>query len=102
MLTFITHTEAPPKEVRVNFGVFAGRNVTAAEIDELAHALLPELGQVTIVAEDRHDISETSEISLHQVRIGLEDDADAEHVARLVGEWAEACIADRHAEVAEL
>jgi len=102
MLTFVTHTEAPPKEVRVNFGVFAGRNVTPAEIDDLAQQLLPELGEVTIVSEDRHDVSETSEIALHQLRVELPDDADAEHVAGLVEHWAESCIAERHVEVAEL
>ena len=31
----------PALEVRVNFGIFAGREVTAAEIDELARVLLP-------------------------------------------------------------
>ena len=102
MLTFVTHTHAPPKEVRVNFGVFAGRNVTPAEIDDLARLLLPELGEVTIVSEDRHDVSESSEIALHQLRVELPDGADAQHVAGLVEQWAESCIAERHVEVAEL
>jgi hypothetical protein len=31
--------EEPGFEVRVNFGVFAGRHATPAEIDELAAAL---------------------------------------------------------------
>ena len=43
-------------EVRVNFGVFAGRRATPAEIDELAKALLPKVGEVAIVAEERHEI----------------------------------------------
>ena len=31
-------------EIRVNFGVFAGREATSAEIDDLADSLLPEIG----------------------------------------------------------
>ena len=34
--------------------VFAGRAVTPAEIDELAKLLIPEFGQVSITAEERH------------------------------------------------
>ena len=62
--------EPPGLEVRVNFGVFAGRAATAAEIDDLAQGLLSKVGEVSIVAEDRHEIGEESEASLHQVRIG--------------------------------
>ena len=55
MLTVVTHNEGSP-ELRINFGVFAGRSATPAEIDELARLLLPELGDVTIVAEDRREL----------------------------------------------
>ncbi len=102
MLTFVTKTGTPPREVRVNFGVFAGRSVTAAEIDDLAHALLPELERVTIVAEERHEVSAQSETSLHQVRIEVEDDTDIDRVAGLAEIWAQSCIAERHAEIAEV
>jgi hypothetical protein len=102
VLTFVTTTETPPFEVRVNFGVYAGRSVTPAEIDDLARRLLPEIGEVTIVSEDRHDVSERSETSLHQVRIELPDGADTDRIVGLVEQWAEACIAERHADVAEV
>ena len=46
MLTVVTHNEGSP-ELRINFGVFAGRSATPAEIDALARVLLPELGDVT-------------------------------------------------------
>jgi hypothetical protein len=101
--------EPPGLEVRVNFGIFAGRAATAAEIDDLAQALLPKVGEVAIVAEDRHEIGEESEAALHQVRIevDLTDMPDDEHEAdvlagRLVEAaetWARACVADRHVEV---
>jgi hypothetical protein len=90
-----------PNEVRVNFGVFAGRHVTAAEIEDLAQALVPDFGQVTIVAEERHELSGQSSMSVHQVRIELPDDADPDRVVVLAEHWAETCIGHRHAEINE-
>ena len=37
---------------------------------------------------------------MHQIRIEL-DGAEAETPLRLAEEWAEACIAERHAEITE-
>ena len=65
----VREADPPGIEVRVNFGVFAGRAATPAEIDELAAALLPKVGDVSIVAEQRHDIGPETEASLNQVRI---------------------------------
>jgi hypothetical protein len=103
--------EPPGLEVRVNFGIFAGRPATAAEIDELAQALLTKVGEVSIVAEDRHEIGEDSEASLHQVRIDVdpeyvpEDEHEADVLAGRIVEaaesWARDCVAERHAEVSE-
>jgi hypothetical protein len=97
-------------EVRVNFGIFAGRDVTNAEIDELAELLLPEVPQVSIVAEERHAIDREVEVSVHQVRIEIADEAvpaetDAARlgarVVALAERWADSCISDRHAEISE-
>src|SRR5438105_14654049 len=69
-LAFVVERPDPPGiEVRVNFGVFAGRAATPAEIDELAAALLPKVGEVSIVAEQRHEIGPEAEASLNQVQI---------------------------------
>ena len=105
----VREVEAPGVEVRVNFGVFAGRRATPAEIDELAKALLPKVGSVSIVAEERHEIGEGSEASLNQVRIEVSPEhlPDDEHeldelCGRLVEaaeHWAHACIAERRAEI---
>src|SRR5204862_5751013 len=55
-LAFVVREIEPPGvEVRVNFGVFAGRAPTPAEIDELAKSLVPKVGEVSIVAEERHE-----------------------------------------------
>jgi hypothetical protein len=112
LIAFPTTPEPAPLEIRVNFGIFAGRAATPAEIDDLARELIPEVGEVSIVAEERHEIGEEAEASLHQVRIEvaeehlppLQDGVDRLRM-RLVSaaeRWAHACIADRHAEVAEL
>ncbi len=108
----VREVEQSGVEVRVNFGVFAGRGATPAEIDELAKALLPKVGEVAIVAEERHEIGEDSEASVSQVRIEVAPDQlpDDEHeldvlCGRLVEAseaWARSCIAERHTEVSEL
>jgi hypothetical protein len=104
--------EPPGLEVRVNFGMFAGRKATPAEIDALAQALLPKVGEVSIVSEERHEIAESSEASLHQVRIEVdpsyipenEHDADvlAGRIVEAAESWARDCVADRHVDVSEL
>jgi len=104
--------ERPKVEIRVNFGIFAGREATPAEIDELADALLLEVRDVSIVAEQRHEIGDGTEAAVHQVRIEVADedlpwadtdrDAIADRLVDAAGRWAKACIADRHADVSEL
>jgi hypothetical protein len=103
--------EPPGLEIRVNFGIFAGRPATAAEIDELAQSLLTKVGEISIVAEDRHEIGEDSGASLHQVRIDVdpeyipEDEHEADVLAGRIVEaaesWARDCVADRRAEISE-
>ena len=56
----------------MNFGVFAGRAATPAEIDRLAEWLLDEVGEVSIVSEERHEIDTHGEAVIHQVRIEVE------------------------------
>jgi hypothetical protein len=107
----VRDVEPPGVEVRVNFGVFAGRGATPAEIDELAAALLPKVGDVSIVAEERHEIGEDAEALLNQVRIEVSPDHvpnDERELDILCGRlveaaesWARGCIAERHAEVSE-
>ncbi|SRR6266536_3121559 len=103
--------ESPGLEVRVNFGMFAGREATAAEIQELGAALLPEIGNAEITAEKHFEIGPNSEADVHQVRIQVpqkalpaDDFLIGELAGRLVGiadRWARGCIAERHAEVSE-
>jgi hypothetical protein len=110
MMAFAVHRHDPPGiEVRVNFGVFAGRDATSAEIDRLAEWLLDEVGEVSIISEERHEIDAHGEASVHQVRIevGPEvlDGEPLEEVERRILEraehWARLCVAERHAEIAD-
>lgn len=87
-------------DIRVNFGVFAGREATQAEIDDLAHALLAEVEAVTIVAEHRFIVDRDMEASVHQIRIDL-DGSETQRPLLIAEQWAESCIAERHAEITE-
>ena len=102
VLAFAVEPTQPPCEVRVNFGVFAGRKVTSAEIEDLAQALLPEFGRVVIVAEERHEMSAHSQMSVHQLRIELPEGADTDRVVVLAEHWAQSCISNRHAEISDV
>lgn len=86
-------------DIRVNFGMFAGREATQAEIDDLAKLLLDELEAVTIVAEQRTVADRDVEASVHQIRIDLGANEDPARPLELAERWAEACIADRHVDV---
>lgn len=109
-IAFATSTVEPPAlEIRVNFGMFAGREATPAEIESLTADLLDKVGEMAIVAEDRHEISGHSEAALHQVRIEIaegelpEDEHQLDELrGRLIEtaeRWALECIAERHVEV---
>ena len=111
-MAFAVHGHEPPAiEVRVNFGVFAGRDATAAEIDRLAEELLNEVGEVSIISEERHEIDANVEASVHQVRIEISPDrvpadvaereAVEERILERAEQWGQACVADRHAEIAD-
>ena len=54
---FVREHEEPGIEVRVNFGLFAGRHATPAEIDDLAASLRELVPEFAIVAEERHELS---------------------------------------------
>ena len=88
-------------DIRVNFGMFAGREATRAEIDDLANALLEEVEAVTIVAEQRTVADREMEASVHQIRIELDEDSDPQRPLLITEQWAEACVAERHAEIAD-
>jgi hypothetical protein len=95
--------EEPGVEVRVNFGVFAGRHATPAEIDELALSLRDLAPEFAIVAEERHEFGGAAEAAVHQVVVevprehaGERTDVLAERIVMTANGWALECIASRH------
>ena len=112
VIAFVTDQEETGLEIRINFGVFAGRDATSAELEELGKLLVPETGEVAIVGEERHEMTEGVEVVVHQVRVALSpdvvpDDPDERGAFcdRLVGLaeiWARQCIHERHADITEL
>jgi hypothetical protein len=111
MAFVVREHDAPAIEVRINFGVFAGRDATAAEIERLAQWLLDEVGEVSIISEERHEMDAQVEASVHQVRIELTTGVPPDDIGRRALEqrileraeyWARQCVADRHVDVAEL
>jgi hypothetical protein len=111
-MAFAVHKhDAPAIEVRINFGIFAGREATPAEIDRLAEWLLDEVGEVSIISEERHEIDAHVEASVHQVRVEVASDrVPADPVERAAIEariveraeyWANLCVAERHVEIAD-
>ena len=98
--------EEPAIEVRVNFGVFAGRTATAAEIDDLAGRVSGLVPEFAIVAEERHEFGGSVEASVHQVVVEVprehvdpEADVLAERIVLEANGWALECIESRHAEI---
>ena len=113
VIAFATRTFEPPGlEIRVNFGVFAGREATSAEIDELAVALRDKVHDLAIVSEDRHEFDDRSEAAVHQVRIEVPSGAlpaTEDEVVELRGRlievaerWTQSCIEERRAELSDV
>jgi len=85
----------PALVVRVNFGVYAGRNATQAEIDDLARSLRDISDSVAIVAEERHEFGGDVEAMLRQIVVEIESEVVAEDVIARAETWARTCIAAR-------
>jgi hypothetical protein len=100
---FVREHDEPGIEIRVNFGVFAGRHATPAEIDELATALGELVPEFAILAEERHEFAGSVEAKVHQVVVevprdstGAEPDFLAGQIVHAANGWALECIASRH------
>jgi hypothetical protein len=112
VIAFAIEQEPAGLEIRINFGVFAGRDATSAELEELGKLLVPEAGEVSIVGEERHEISEDAEVVLHQVRVSVSpenvpDDPGErkefrERLITLAEIWARQCINERSSEISDL
>jgi hypothetical protein len=100
----------------VNFGVFAGRDVSKLELERLGDVLLRLVDRVTVITEHRFELAAESSIDLHQVRVAIDravlppDEPDIEalriRVAELLDGWVQSCLTEvsgmefTHAELA--
>jgi hypothetical protein len=98
----VTEHEEPAVEVRVNFGVFAGRQATPAEIDDLARSLSGDVASFSILAEERHEFGGEVETSLRQVVIKVAPDVASgdldglcDRIVARAERWAAECIHSR-------
>ena len=93
--------ERPRLEVRVNFGLLTGRQVTPAEVDDLARLLRTIAPTFEIVAEDRHEFGDSIEASVHQVVIEMTETGDdvAKNVIGAAELWASSCYQARHIDI---
>ena len=111
-IAFVVEQEPAGLEIRVNFGVFAGRDATTAELEELGKLLLPEAGEVSVTGEERHELADDVEVVVHQVRVAVPPEAVpknpiqradfCERLVTLAEIWARDCINQRHAEITDL
>ena len=85
----------PTLVVRVNFGIYAGRNATQAEIDDLARSLSSLSDSLAIVAEERHEFAGDVEAMLRQIVVEIESNVDADDVIARAETWARSCFASR-------
>ena len=91
-------------EFNVNFGIFAGREVSRREIERLGEALLPMVSGVSIAAEHRYELGERSAVALHQVHVEIGRDSlpaeerDIERlrsrIAEALAAWLEQCLTE--------
>jgi hypothetical protein len=104
----------PALDFTVNFGVFAGREVSRRELERLSHALLPLVPSVSVAEEHRFQVGADASVALHQVRVevateSIPDDADVEalrtEIADAIRSWLDDCLTNvsgqelTHAEV---
>jgi len=111
-IAFAVDQEPAGLELRINFGVFAGRDATSAELEELGKLLVYEAGEISIVGEERHELSEDAEVVLRQVRVSVAPDnvpvdraerrKFCERLVTLAEIWARQCISERHAELTDI
>ncbi len=112
VIAFAADQEPAGLEIRVNFGMFAGRDATTAELEELGKLLVPEAGEISIVGEERHEVAEDAEIVLRQVRVAISrENVPAEPAERkefchrlvtLAEIWARQCFNERSSEIADV
>lgn len=99
-LVFIAPGADGVAELVVNFGIYAGRDATPAEIERLARSFLSDLRALEIICEQRYEFTPETEATVYRVRVlapGAR--ARADELRNAVAAWARDCIAERRVTV---
>lgn len=84
-------------ELVVNFGVYAGREATPAEVERLARSFLAEVPRLEVVCEQRYEFTEDAEATIYRVRVLAPNAVErAGELRDAVAAWAEDCIQERY------
>jgi hypothetical protein len=97
-LVFVEEAEGDAElELVVNFGIFAGREATPAEVERLAYGLLEELESVEIICEQRYEFDREVEATVYRIRIEIPpaNGNRVEELREIVDAWAQDCIGER-------
>jgi hypothetical protein len=97
-LVFVEEVEGDADlQIVANFGIFAGREATPAEVERLAHGLLEDLESVEIICEQRYEFNREVEATVYRIRLEIPP-GNRSRVAGLreiVDAWAQDCIGER-------
>jgi hypothetical protein len=66
--------EPLPLQIRVNFGIFTGRDATRPELERLASRVLERTGSTSVIAQQRYVSSPEQTACLHEVLIEVPPD----------------------------
>lgn len=96
-LVFVSAGQDGIAELVVNFGVYAGRQATPAEVERLARQLLVNATAVEIVCEQRYEFTSEAEATVARVRVTVPGAGHRTAELRdTVAAWAEDCIDERY------
>jgi hypothetical protein len=95
-LAFAAEIDGRPGVV-VNFGVYAGREATPAEVERLGNDLRERVTSLEVVCERRESFGPDRRAELYQVRVELpgRGAGEAAELVPAVESWARHCIAER-------
>ena len=79
-----------------NFGMYAGREATPAEIERLGEALLVDVAAVEVVCEHRYEFDRERRGTVYQIRVAVPGGGPGTaRLAERVEAWARECMDER-------
>lgn len=99
-LVFLSPTSDGLLELVVNFGIYAGREATPAEVERLARTYLAGVDPLEVVCEQRYEFAGEAEATVYRIRVfAPRASGGAEPLREAVAAWAADCIDERRSPV---